>query len=215
MIRNLLLSAALIVIPIAGFSAAEHWLVGTAPTTANAGTDLGDLSNFKQIVTDVKAIAATGDLMAAEKRVTDFETAWDEAETTMRPRDPAAWGHLDDAADAVFSSLRASMPDPASVEETLANLLVVLDAPAPAIRFNKGVIKVDEVAVTDETGHPIACEKMLSDLSDSLAVAKPADTVLGRISTLRDQATERCNADDDTRANTFSAQAIALVAKGN
>jgi len=215
MIRNLLLSAALILVPVAGFSAVEYWLGQRSAPAVAAPAGLGDLSAFKGIVTDVQAIAATGDLVAAEKRVSDFETAWDDAEATMRPQDPAAWGQVDDAADAAFSALRAGNPDAAAVAATLAGLSQVLDAPQPQAGGSAGVTFVEGIAVTDETGHPIACEKMLADLGDAIATVKQPPATLTQVTDLRDKATERCNADDDARSNGFSAQALALLAKQN
>jgi hypothetical protein len=81
--RNLLLSVVLIAVPVAGFAAVEMWLM-PAPASQSASMGLGDLAPFAAIVTDTQTIAATGDLAAAQTRITDLETAWDEAEPTLR-----------------------------------------------------------------------------------------------------------------------------------
>lgn len=47
---------------------------------------LGDLSSFKGIVADVQGLTAKGDLAGAVKRITDYETAWDQAETAINRR---------------------------------------------------------------------------------------------------------------------------------
>ena len=39
------------------------------------------------IAADTLTIAKSGDFVAAEQRITDFETSWDAAESTMRPMD--------------------------------------------------------------------------------------------------------------------------------
>ena len=51
--RNLLLSVALIAVPVAGFSAVEMWLL-PAPASQSASVGLGDLSPFAALVTAFK-----------------------------------------------------------------------------------------------------------------------------------------------------------------
>ena len=96
--RQFLLAVMLIAIPATAFAIFQIFLA-TAPASVPAAS-LGDLSNLKTIVADVQKIAETGDLAAAKERIADFETAWDDAEATMRPLNEAGWGHVDDAADA-------------------------------------------------------------------------------------------------------------------
>src|SRR5690349_10253242 len=100
--RNLLLSVALVAVPTALF-AAVYALEAPGPThTADAGPPLGDMTPFTEIVSDVQSIAAIGDFSAAEERITDLETAWDNAEPTLQPVNPAQWGNVDAAADAAL-----------------------------------------------------------------------------------------------------------------
>ena len=68
--RQFLLAAVLIAVPVAAFSAYEKYWAPPAPSTAG----LGDMSTFIGIAADVRKIAATGDFAAAEKRITDLET---------------------------------------------------------------------------------------------------------------------------------------------
>lgn len=76
--RQLLLASTLIALPVAGFAACELLLPGAPPATAGATTaTLGDLSAYGMIVADTQALVKRGDLAAAERRVTDFETRWD------------------------------------------------------------------------------------------------------------------------------------------
>ena len=82
--RNLLLSVALIAVPVAGFAAVEMWLMPAAVVqTARAG--LGDLAPFATIVTDTQTLAESGDLAAAQTRITDLETCL--LYTSPSPRD--------------------------------------------------------------------------------------------------------------------------------
>lgn len=212
--RNLFLSAALIAIPIGVFAAVESVLPpAPAPEAVQAAAPsdtLGDLSPFQAIVADTQRIADGGDLKAAETRITDFETLWDTGEPTMRPMDPVAWGRIDGAADAAFSALRAKAPDPAKVDATLAGLSGALDGTAAPVAAG-GVQSVQGIAVTDAAGHPVPCEDMLNQLRAAPASSDAA--VAAKVADLQAKGTERCNADDDRRADDFFAQGLALLAK--
>ena len=206
--RNLLLSLALIAVPVAGFAAVEHWLVPTPASqtgsqTASAG--LGDMATFTTIVTDTQGIAATGDLAAAKTRITDLETAWDEAAPTLRAADANAWGVVDTAIDDALTALRKASPGAVEVTDTLAALQDTLAGPVAAAVT--GAQRLHGVAVTDDTGHPLPCEAMLADVTTALA----GNTAVPEVADLQAKALERCNADDDTRADAFSAQALALL----
>ena len=98
----------------------------TGATAASGG--LGDTSAFSMIITDVQADAEKADFAAAKTRITDFETAWDEKATSLRALDGAAWGTVDDAADAALDAVRATTPDAARVTETLVALQAALKA---------------------------------------------------------------------------------------
>lgn len=203
--RNLLLSTVLIAVPIAGFALVET-VMPTGPS-ASAPAGLGDLSLYKQIVTDTQAIAQTGDLAAAELRITDLEKLWDDNAAGLRKADPGAWSAIDSAADQTFTALRARQPDPAQIKSVLNTLETTLANPVP--QTSGAVQWVAGVAVTDQTGHALPCEEMIRSVSDHLSRAQPTQAV----SDLQAKALERCNADDDTRADAFSAQALALLTK--
>lgn len=211
--KQLLLATALIAFPVAVFSGVEHFIVGAAaaPAQQSAVTSLGDLSKFAAIVSDTQRIAATGDLVAAETRITDLETAWDDAEEELRAKAPEAWGTVDASADAAFSALRAKSPDPARVESALSDLQATLADPTPPDATEGAARTLNGIAVTDAAGHPLPCEVMLSDLRDALSAGRASDTARPQITDLQSKAAERCNADDDRRADAFSAQALALL----
>lgn len=217
--RNLLLSVALIAAPVAAFALVETTLlapptpagatVATAPQAAPNANGLGDLTAYAAIVTDTQSLAAKGDLGAAEHRITDLETLWDTNAAALRKADPGAWGAIDGAADATFSALRAWTPDPAQVGATLAALQATLAAPqaAPAAPTGAAVRQVAGIDVTDASGHALPCEEMIGKLRATLgASAAPAG-----VADLQAKALERCNADDDTRADAFAAQALAQL----
>lgn len=213
--KQFLLATALIALPVAGFALVEASLLGPPPAeTAASSQSLGDLSSYETIVSDTRALADKGDLVAAEKRVTDFETQWDDAEATLRPKAPDDWGNVDAAADAAFSALRAGRPDPAAVDEALATLSLVLADPAGDGGSGGSAAAVSGIAVTDANGHAIPCEAMLGDLRNALADGSIAAADKAAADGLQAKATERCNADDDAHADAFAAQALALALAG-
>ncbi|MEJ1937245.1 hypothetical protein WDZ92_44190, partial [Nostoc sp. NIES-2111] len=95
----------------AGMVGAVACITAATADRAVAAGPLGDLSSLQAIVTDVQAIARTGDFAKAEKRITDFETLWDKDEETMKPMNKKAWHHVDDAADAALKALRTKKPE--------------------------------------------------------------------------------------------------------
>lgn len=123
--KQILLATALILAPVGAFTAFELTFVGTAQADAS----LGDLSPMKAIVADVQKIAATGDLAAAATRITDWETAWDDAAAGMRPRNPDAWDKIDAASDKALKALRKGTPTADTVNPALTALMAALDNP--------------------------------------------------------------------------------------
>lgn len=123
--KQILLATALIIAPVGAFTAFQMTFVGSAQADAS----LGDLSPMIAIVTDVQKIAATGDFTAAATRITDWETAWDNAQAGMRPINPDAWGKIDQASDVALKSLRKGTPTAATVTPALAALLAALNKP--------------------------------------------------------------------------------------
>jgi hypothetical protein len=207
--KQILLALLLTAVPVAAFTGFQIY-AGPDHVQAAEAKSLGDLSSLSAIVADVTAIAATGDYVKAETRITDFETAWDDAEATMRPLNPDAWGVVDEAADHALKSLRKGTPDGTKISAALGALTAALVNPMAAT--GGGVVgKVSGIDVTDANGHAIPCETMLKTLRDVIAAGKvPADkaAVAGDFVT---KATERCNADDDVHADEFSAQGLALA----
>jgi uncharacterized membrane-anchored protein len=105
----------------------------TAPSAHAAGagplaasSSLGDLSPFAAISQDTLDLLSTGRQSAATARVTDLETAWDNAEATLRPKDQAAWKAIDTKIDTVLRAFRSTHPDMATEKTTPNALLATL-----------------------------------------------------------------------------------------
>ncbi|RAK15630.1 hypothetical protein ATI53_102153 [Salipiger aestuarii] len=212
--KQLLLATASIALPVAVFSGVEHYVVAPADSTVQTATlapaqGLGDLSALQAIVADTQTLAQT-DLVAAETRITDLETAWDDRAKALRAQAPVLWGNVDASADAAFSALRDKAPDRARVLTALSDLSATLADPTRAATPEGAAQTIGGIAVTDAAGPALPCEVMLSDLRDGLAAGR-ASGAAQQISDLQAKATERCNADDDRRADAFTAQALALL----
>lgn len=215
-LRQIGLAVALIAVPVVGFTLVELTLPPHAPSpTASLAqpAPLGDLSAMSAIVLDVVDIIDTGDLGAAEKRATDLETAWDDAEPTLRPMNEAAWGNIDRAADALFHALRQKALDAAKAKSAGVALLAALAAPlaSEGASNGKGVVMVSGIAVTDANGHALPCEDLVGKLRTAIGSGSASANLVGKAQDALGKAMERCNADDDTRSNAFSAAGLALL----
>jgi hypothetical protein len=209
--KQIILALFLTAVPVAAFTGFQVYMLPHQAVAAE-GKSLGDLTAMGAIVTDVTTIAATGDFVKAETRITDFETAWDDAEATMRPLNPDAWGVIDEAADKALRSLRKGTADAAKISAALGALNAALANPT-ASTGGGTVGKVAGIDVTDANGHAIPCETMLTTLRDAIAAGKIAADKATAAADFVTKATERCNADDDVHADEFLAQGLALAAK--
>jgi hypothetical protein len=114
----------------------KQWLISAVAataalvaTSAMAESKLGDLTAFEVIANDTLVLVDKGDMKGAERRITDFETAWDQAEKTLYPKDKAEWSVIDDAADAAIESLRASKPDAVDAQKNVSALIDTIRHP--------------------------------------------------------------------------------------
>jgi uncharacterized membrane-anchored protein len=108
--------------PVAGTPAgAVNAAQPAAPTSK-----LGDLSQFHVITQDTRDLLDRGDQSGATARVTDLETAWDDAQAKLKPRDSATWTAIDGKIDTVLRELRSTSPNPASEKVALDALLAAL-----------------------------------------------------------------------------------------
>lgn len=88
---------------------------------------LGYLMPFRVLASTTLRLVKLGDLPNAKMSVKDLETAWDQAEPHLRPRNADTWKTVDQAIDRVLSALRANKPDGASSAQALTDLLAAID----------------------------------------------------------------------------------------
>jgi hypothetical protein len=171
------------------------------------------MSAFVAITSDVQKRASQNDLPNAQARITDLETAWDEQAKALRQANAAAWGNVDEAIDNALSAIRAKTPDPAKVDQTLTTLQEKLANPSGSdgMKKNGTQVTVAGIVTTDANGRALPCEVMLDQFRTARAAAHILPANVDRVDTLEVKGTERCNADDDTRADDFFAQGIALM----
>ena len=77
-----------------------------------------------------------------------------------------------------------------------------------------GIKFVAGIAVSDASGHPLACEDMLKELRGAIDGGKIEVANQTVAQDFLAKAVERCNADDDAHANEFSAQGLRLASHG-
>lgn len=104
--------------------------------TAGAGTDtangssaakstspLGDMWAFIVITQDTLDLLNAGKQGEATNRITDLESAWDNAAATLQRRDKQEWHAVDDKIDVVLREMRAPSPNPVTEAQALQALL--------------------------------------------------------------------------------------------
>jgi uncharacterized membrane-anchored protein len=111
---------------LTGQSSAQPAAAGPQAGPSPTVSPLGDLAEYRQITQDTLGLLNAGDQAGATTRVTDLETAWDNAEARLKPRDTAAWTTIDRKIDTVLRELRSTSPQPPREKVALTALLDAL-----------------------------------------------------------------------------------------
>jgi hypothetical protein len=123
--KKLLMTLALFVFPLA---AAPSVLVQPALAVV-AKSKLGDLSDMRKIVADTLTLVEAGQIKKAVKRITDYETAWDNNAKKLRKLDTVTWRKLDEASDVALSTVRYPSATSVEMKKDLSDLIALLDNP--------------------------------------------------------------------------------------
>ncbi|MEI7651385.1 MAG: hypothetical protein WCJ96_05205 [Verrucomicrobiota bacterium] len=127
--RRLLPAAAIALVALLGLTPATHAEDTKAPAAAPA---------IKPIYTQKEAAEFTGlakatlEALATEKKdimvakLTDLETAWDDKEKDLKPRDEKRWTAIDKTLDKAISALRSSKYNAAKGKAALELLIKML-----------------------------------------------------------------------------------------
>jgi uncharacterized membrane-anchored protein len=131
--QTIIVVAVVLVVGVSGYWVRKNALSADAgpPASAQATQQgpLGDLSAFQVITQDTLILVSGGDQPGATARVADLETAWDDSEARLKPKDPTTWHGLDDKIDAVLRALRSTRPDLPTEKTALTTLLTALGPP--------------------------------------------------------------------------------------
>ena len=84
------------------------------------------LTRYRAIARDTRSLADGGDTQAAQTRIADLETAWDDDQVTLQSANCRAWTYVDTQIDDVLTSVRAGNPDVPTEDRTIDHLLTTL-----------------------------------------------------------------------------------------
>ena len=91
-----------------------------AQDTGTASTDIGF---YKKFALDAQTALKNNDMKGVITALKAFETAWDQNESALKPKDPAKWKLVDKALDKALKPIEHGQPDPAKETKAVDDLL--------------------------------------------------------------------------------------------
>ncbi|KQZ70783.1 hypothetical protein [Nocardioides sp. Root151] len=85
-----------------------------------------DVDQFRTLAQDTLGMVETGQVAEAKSRVTDLESAWDDAQSRLVSKDCVTWAYVDGEVDSALTAVRAPHPDPSTESGTLTTLITTL-----------------------------------------------------------------------------------------
>lgn len=76
-----------------------------------------------------------------------------------------------------------------------------------------GAVSLSILVSTAYAAAPVPCEDMLKNLREAVKTIKLTDADSKKVADLQAKGIERCNADDDKRADAFFAEAMKIMGK--
>ncbi len=128
-LRQVLATAAVFVIVAGtGYALRRHSLHDEAAAASSPAAPLGDVSGFRAITDDTLRLVNAGRFHDAKTRITDLETAWDDAQARLQAMAPAEWKVVDLSIDNVLRKIRVVEPVASQCRSALESLLGTLDS---------------------------------------------------------------------------------------
>jgi uncharacterized membrane-anchored protein len=153
-------------------AAAATTTTAASTTPSAAASPLGDMTQFVTITQDTLDKLTAGDQAAATARITDLETAWDNAQATLKRRNADAWTGVDGKIDTVLRELRSTSPNPTTETAALQALLTQM---APVASTSAAVGGVTAVPAASPLGDMSQFIVITQDTLDMLNAGKQAD----------------------------------------
>ena len=97
-----------------------------SPSAAIANFPSSDVSNFLTIAQDTLSMVRAGNQDSAKSRITDLESAWDDAQSRLEPLDETAWTFLDGEIDVTLRAIRQDSPSTTDESNALSALITSL-----------------------------------------------------------------------------------------
>jgi hypothetical protein len=117
-----------LILPSGVVMAGESKPADTSPVSPPVYTS-AETAEFIKLTKETLVALAAGKQPEMVAKLTDLETAWDDQEAVLKPKNEATWKLLDKSLDKGISALRSSHANPAkgkvALEDLLAELLKV------------------------------------------------------------------------------------------